>query len=80
MQKIDQSGGEGLQSEHPWEKKGKELTFLVIGAGLSRTGTSSLKIALEILQFGKVHHEMTLVADGARSKEWYKVSATVEDL
>lgn len=32
------------------------MTLSVIGAGLGRTGTASLKVALEKLGFGKCHH------------------------
>jgi hypothetical protein len=38
----------------------------VIGAGLPRTGTSSLKAALEILGFGPCHHMVHLAADSSR--------------
>lgn len=32
------------------------MTLTIIGAGLGRTGTASLKVALEKLGFGKCHH------------------------
>ncbi|UJR18533.1 hypothetical protein I4U23_005439 [Adineta vaga] len=42
----------------------------VIGAGLPRTGTSSLKAALEILGFGPCHHMSELFAKPDRSIEF----------
>ena len=41
--------------------------FLVIGAGLGRTGTMSLKIALEMILPGKCHHMITAVF---HQEEW----------
>jgi hypothetical protein len=47
--------------------------FHVIGAGLGRTGTATLKKALEILGFGPTYH-MYEVIKNSRAKEWLKVT------
>lgn len=39
------------------------MTLRVVGAGLGRTGTSSLKIALERLLGGRCHHMSEVLAD-----------------
>ena len=43
------------------------MSLKVIGAGLGRTGTVSLKLALEHLGFGPCYHAMEIVASGRRS-------------
>lgn len=43
------------------------MALRVIGAGLGRTATFSLKFALEHLGFGPCHHMSELFADGRRS-------------
>ena len=42
----------------------------VIGAGLGRTGTLSLKIALERLGFGPCHHMLEVFAHPAQAATW----------
>jgi len=42
------------------------VTLQVIGAGLGRTGTNSLKVALEQLLGGRVHHMYEVFLDGPR--------------
>lgn len=42
------------------------MALQVIGAGLGRTGTLSLKIALEQLGFAKCHHMIEILADVRR--------------
>lgn len=42
----------------------------VIGAGLGRTGTHSLKLALQRLGFGPCHHMMELVGNPEQSQMW----------
>jgi hypothetical protein len=42
------------------------VTLRVVGAGLGRTGTSSLKLALERLLGGRCHHMSEVLADPAR--------------
>lgn len=44
----------------------------VIGAGLPRTGTTSLKSALEILGFGPCHHMMELIENPDRSLQFIR--------
>jgi len=47
----------------------------VIGAGLGRTGTLSLRSALETLGFGPCHHmKVVLVEDPSKSPLWSKVA------
>ena len=47
----------------------------VIGAGFGRTGTLSLKAALERLGFGPCHHMMTLLGDDRQVALWRRVLA-----
>ncbi|MGW0203850.1 sulfotransferase family protein [Nonomuraea sp. NPDC003201] len=42
----------------------------VIGAGFPRTGTSSMKAALERLGFGPCHHMFTIISDPSRVDRW----------
>ncbi len=42
----------------------------VIGAGLGRTGTLSLKLALEALGYGRCYHMSELLNDPSRLKYW----------
>jgi hypothetical protein len=42
------------------------VTLRVVGAGLGRTGTSSLKVALECLLGGRCHHMSEVLADPER--------------
>ncbi|MCB0665982.1 MAG: hypothetical protein KDC80_09185 [Saprospiraceae bacterium] len=46
------------------------MSLKIIGAGWGRTGTESLKKALEILDFGKCYHMLELLKDGKRVKYW----------
>jgi hypothetical protein len=53
------------------------MTLTVIGAGFGRTGTMSLKVALEQLGFGPCHHMMELFNDGtgeALTRKWEQVA------
>src|SRR5579871_4207801 len=45
----------------------------VIGAGLPRTGTSSLKVALELLGFGPCHHMSELFDKPEQSKIFARI-------
>jgi hypothetical protein len=47
----------------------------VIGAGLGRTGTLSLKLALEQLGFGPCYHMTEVRADPARLEHWNRIAA-----
>lgn len=44
----------------------------VIGAGFGRTGTDSMREALEILGFGPCHHMRALQGDDAHRDNWMK--------
>ena len=60
------------------EVKGK-TGLQVIGAGLPRTGTSSLKQALEVLGFEPCHHTETVASEGypyPSSRLWQKACVT----
>jgi hypothetical protein len=46
------------------------MSLEVVGAGVGRTGTNSLKIALEQLLGGKCHHMFEVVADPAQIPLW----------
>ncbi|MBK8502613.1 MAG: sulfotransferase family protein [Saprospiraceae bacterium] len=50
------------------------MALKVIGAGLGRTGTESLKMALEHLGFGKCYHMFELtIKDPAKLKYWQEL-------
>ena len=46
----------------------------VFGAGFGRTGTMSLKIALEKLGFGPCYHMKEIVPRPSHIKRWYDIS------
>ena len=46
------------------------MSLHVVGAGVGRTGTHSLKIALEKLLGGPCHHMMEIMADPAQIPAW----------
>lgn len=45
----------------------------VIGAGFGRTGTRSLKAALELLGFGPCYHMSSVIAEPYRVRQWLDV-------
>ena len=47
----------------------------VIGAGVGRTGTASLKIALEKLGLGRCYHMSEVLADPDHIAHWIDVAA-----
>lgn len=47
----------------------------VIGAGFGRTGTASLKVALERLGFGPCYHMFEVIGDTGRVADWENVVA-----
>jgi hypothetical protein len=49
------------------------MPLKVIGAGLPRTGTNSLQIALDQLGFGPCHHMYALLADSSQWPGWLRV-------
>jgi Sulfotransferase domain len=55
--------------------KGQVMTLEVIGSGFGRTGTSSLKIALEILGFGPCHHMDEVLEDPSQVALWQAIAA-----
>ena len=46
------------------------MTLKVIGAGFGRTGTDSMREALEILGFGPCHHMRELIKDPEHERLW----------
>jgi hypothetical protein len=46
------------------------MTVEVVGAGMGRTGTHSLKIALEQLLGGRCHHMVEIIADPPQAAGW----------
>ena len=48
------------------------MTLAVIGAGFGRTGTMSLKLALERLGIDKCYHMMEVFANPAHIEEWQR--------
>ncbi|CAF0782844.1 unnamed protein product [Adineta steineri] len=64
-----------ITSRKPWGEKNIEkdvVKLRVIGAGLPRTGTTSLKAALEILGFGPCHHMVDLFKKPNRTLEFIR--------
>jgi hypothetical protein len=52
------------------------MALKVIGAGLGRTGTMSLKLALEQLGYDKCYHMYELINDPSRLKYWKQLKNT----
>jgi hypothetical protein len=50
------------------------MSLSVIGAGFGRTGTKSLKLALEQLGFGPCHHMSEFILDPARAPLWVRAA------
>jgi hypothetical protein len=50
------------------------MALKVIGAGLGRTGTFTLKTALEILGFGPCHHMVEVLANPAQVPFWNRAA------
>lgn len=46
------------------------MTLSVIGAGFGRTGTESMKVALETLGLGPCHHMTEVIANSAQTRLW----------
>jgi hypothetical protein len=53
--------------------------FEIIGLGLSRTGTTSLREALNLLGFGPVHHGVVSKSAVATAYRWSMVSRGLVD-
>jgi len=50
------------------------MSLKIIGAGLGRTGTASLKVALEMLGIGKGYHMSEVLQDPVKGKEWIEAA------
>src|SRR6478752_10786636 len=46
------------------------MTLRVVGAGVGRTGTASLKVALEQLLGGRCHHMLEIIGDPSQVPGW----------
>ncbi len=55
------------------------MTLKVIGAGLGRTGTASLKVALERLGLGRCHHMSEVFGSPQQIDLWTKAAAGAPD-
>lgn len=51
-------------------------TLRVIGAGFGRTGTDSMREALEMLGFGPCHHMRAVIENPAHRADWMKAIST----
>ena len=51
------------------------MSLAVMGPGFARTGTMSLKLALETLGFGPCHHFAEVVAHPEQVPHWLRVAA-----
>lgn len=51
------------------------MTLKVVGTGFGRTGTDSMREALNILGFGPCHHMRELIADESHRQAWRDVAA-----
>lgn len=51
------------------------MALKVIGTGFGRTGTDSMREALNILGFGPCHHMRELIADKSHKQNWRDVAA-----
>ena len=54
------------------------MTLEVIGAGFGRTGTASLKAALEILGYDPTHHMFEVMASKEQMALWHAIGAGSE--
>ena len=54
------------------------MTLEVIGAGFGRTGTASLKAALEILGYDKTHHMFEVMASKEQMALWHAIGTQPE--
>ena len=52
------------------------MSIKIIGAGFPRTGTTTLKKALETLGYSKTYHFKDLIADPERLKYWIELEET----
>jgi hypothetical protein len=50
------------------------MALSVIGAGFGRTGTESMKMALEILGLGPCHHMKEVIADPEKIRLWRSIA------
>lgn len=54
------------------------MTLSVIGAGFGRTGTESMKLALEQLGFGPCHHMHEVISHAGQQRLWRAIVAGAE--
>ena len=58
------------REQHYYKKRISTMALKVIGAGLARTGTASLKVALEQLGVGRCYHMTDVLQNPPRAKVW----------
>lgn len=51
-------------------ENGGKMTLEVIGTGFGRTGTDSMRRALDILGFGPTHHMISVMEDAEQKRMW----------
>ena len=73
MYGVQASVCSGLESSRETQHTGA-MALQVIGAGFGRTGTTSLKAALEQLGFSKCHHMDEVMKSGAQVRFWQALS------
>jgi hypothetical protein len=56
-----------------------DMALKLIGAGLGRTGTLSLKLALEQLGFGPCYHMAEVLMDPSRGPDWLRAAGGQSD-
>ena len=56
------------------DQSGADMSLKIIGAGFPRTGTRSLKAALEQLGYGPCHHMFDVVFSSRQAKAWHAIS------
>lgn len=66
----DSVSGPSLSPLHVHEIGGQGMSLKVVGAGVGRTGTNSLKIALEQLLGEPCHHMFEILVDPAQISGW----------
>ncbi len=49
------------------------MALKVIGAGFGRTGTKSLKTALELLGFGRCYHMVEVMRNPSHLRRWTEI-------
>ncbi len=54
--------------------RGEAVSLLIVGAGFGRTGTDSMRAALNLLGFGPCHHMHEVRPSEAQIEAWYRIA------